>query len=247
MKNYAILIIQIFVSLLIIAGCIKEKTYKRISSFNPEKEIKIDVTEPSGLCLTFDGTGLWTVSDEDSGIYRLDLEGNVINQFKVNGFDLEGITVIDEERIAVILERTREVVILETSGNELKRTKLPFEGELNSGLEGITYDPILKTFYLLNEKKPSLLIKLDEELNLISIDTLNFAKDVSGIFYDPENFLWILSDESQVIVKTDLDGNELDRYEVSIPQPEGITIDKEKKNLFIVSDNSESLYIFKLE
>jgi uncharacterized protein YjiK len=140
------------------------------------------------------------------------------------------------------------VVILDTSGKELKRTSLDLEGELNSGLEGITYDRKEKKFYLLNEKKPQLLITLDKNLVELKRDTINFSKDVSGIFFDGnDNTLWILSDESQSIYKTDLSGNPIEEFKIKITQPEGITINKTRTKLYIVSDKTENLYVFDLE
>jgi len=205
----------------------------------------ISVPEPSGMDLTYEEDGFWTVSDETSSIYKLDSEGNVVRTLKIEGADFEGITVIDESKLAIVLERKREVVILDTSGNELTRTKLPFKGKENSGLEGITYNPNNGHFYILNEKEPSLLIELDEELEVVKVDTLIFAKDVSGIYVDVENnALWILSDEDQMIIKTDLQGNVIDKINISVVQPEGITIDKKGKRLYIVSDKRETLYVF---
>jgi len=207
----------------------------------------ISVPEPSGLDVTFDRSGFWTVSDETSSIYRLDSEGNVVQTLRVNGFDLEGITVIDEQRIAVVLERTREVLILNTDGTELQRKKLPLKGELNSGLEGITYNSENGHFFIINEKKPSLLLELDEKLEILSIDTLKFSKDVSGIYYDDvDKQLWILSDENQLVVKCDLNGIPQESIKVDIVQPEGITIDNEGNRLYIVSDNTESMYVYRI-
>jgi len=207
----------------------------------------ISVPEPSGLDVTFDRSGFWTVSDETSSIYRLDSEGNVVQTLRVNGFDLEGITVIDEQRIAVVLERTREVLILKTDGTELQRKKLPLKGELNSGLEGITYNSENGHFFIINEKKPSLLLELDEKLEILSIDTLKFSKDVSGIYYDDvDKQLWILSDENQLVVKCDLNGIPQESIKVDIVQPEGITIDNEGNRLYIVSDNTESMYVYRI-
>ena len=153
--------------------------------------------------------------------------------------------MIDDSTLAIVLEREREVVVLDTSGNELNRVKLPFEGEANSGLEGITYNPNNGHFYLLNEKKPSLLIEINNKFEVLDVDTLKFAKDVSGIYLDVENnVLWMLSDENQIIVKTDLHGNVIEKVDVNIVQPEGITIDKKGKRLYVVSDNRETLYVF---
>jgi uncharacterized protein YjiK len=218
---------------------------KQYLSFSKAHEIP--VIEPSGLDLTFLEDGFWAVSDENNTVYKLDNWGKAVKSFQVNGNDLEGIAVVDEKTIAVVLERSREVVIIDTSGKELKRKTLNLNGELNKGLEGITYDPEQKKFYIVNEKKPTLLLTLDENLIEISRDTLNFIKDASGIYFDVRNhLLWILSDESQLVAKCDLEGNPLKKYHISIVQPEGITINAEGKKMYIVSDWNKALYVYEL-
>ena len=208
----------------------------------------IPVPEPSGLDLSFDEKAFWVVSDQDSKVYLIDSWGREVKSFKVKGEDLEGITVMTDSTIAIVLERTREVVILDTAGNELKRASLNLNGELNSGLEGITYNPEKKNFYVLNEKKPRLLITLDENLVEVKRETLDFAKDFSGLFFDDkDNTLWILSDENQEIYKTDLSGKVIQEFRIKIKQPEGITLNKERTKLFIVSDVTGNLYVFNLE
>ncbi len=150
--------------------------------------------------------------------------------------------------LAVVLERTREVVLLDTSGKELKRKTIDLEGELNSGLEGITYNPKKKNFYILNEKDPGLLLTLDQNLVEQKRDMLKFAKDFSGIFFDEnDNTLWILSDESKRIFKTDLSGNPIEEFKIKVDQPEGITLNKARTKLFLVSDVTGNLYIFELD
>ena len=240
--------LSILLSAMLFSFCSKSNTEKSVKTLSFSVAEKIPVPEPSGLDLAFDETGFWIVSDQNSNVYLIDSWGKVVKSFKVNGEDLEGITVIDDSTIALVLERSREVVILDTSGLELKRAKLDLEGELNNGLEGISYDPDEKKFFVLNEKKPRLLLTLDENLNEIKRDTLNFAKDVSGIFFDAvDKNLWILSDESQRIFKTDLSGNPIEEFKIKITQPEGITLNKARTKLFVVSDKTENLYVFNLE
>lgn len=205
----------------------------------------ISVPEPSGLVMTQDKRGFWTVSDETSTIYRLDNEGNVVQTIKVDGFDFEAITLIDDTILVILQERTREMVFLDTSGTEIKRIKLDLQGELNSGPEGIAFNPENRHFYILNEKKPSLFVELDEQLNIIKKDTLKFCKDVSGLYFDEATqLLWMLSDESQLVIKADINGKLLEKIEITIPQPEGITLSEDGRKLFIVSDSRETLYVF---
>ena len=241
----------IYLSIFILAGvvtfCTKDKNENTVKTLSFTIAEKIPVPEPSGLALSSDERNFWVVSDENSKVYLIDSWGRVVKSFKVNGEDLEGITVIDDSTLAVVLERTREVVILDTSGLELKRAKLDLGGELNNGLEGISYDPEEKRFFVLNEKKPRLLLTLDENLIEIKRDTLNYAKDVSGIYFDAvDKNLWILSDESQRIFKTDLSGNPIEEIKIKVTQPEGITFNKARTKMYIVSDKTENLYVFNL-
>ncbi|MFO7525001.1 MAG: SdiA-regulated domain-containing protein [Ignavibacteriaceae bacterium] len=215
--------------------------------FESVRTNKLQLPEPSGLDLTFDKKGFWTVSDENSTVYRLDMDGNILRSFKVKGIDLEGITIVNENTIAVVLERSREIVLLDTLGKEIKRRKLDLPGELNSGIEGITYDSVNKKFYIVNEKSPGLLIELDSELNELNRTELKLAKDYSGIFYENhEDVLWILSDESQKIMITDKSGKLIEEYNTKIVQAEGITLDYENNRCYIVSDNKEELYEYKI-
>ena len=54
----------------------------------------------------------------------------------------------------------------------------------------------------------------------------------------------MLSDESQLVIKTDLNGKLIEKFEITIPQPEGIALSEDGRKLYIVSDNKETLYVF---
>lgn len=237
-----------FVLIVLFFSCsVKEKSGEKSYTFESVRTVKLKVPEPSGLDIAYNKYGFWTVSDENSTVYRLDPDGNILRSFKVKGVDLEGIATVGENVIAVVLERTREVVLLDTLGKEIKRKKLNLKGDLNSGPEGITYDDINKWFYIVNEKSPGLLIELDENLNELSRTELKLARDYSGIFYERINdVLWILSDESKKILITDKSGNLIEQYNTTIDQAEGITVDYENGRLFIVSDRKEEFYEYRI-
>ncbi len=240
-------IILSIISVLIV-GCNKKADDKIEIGLDYFKVYDIPVIEPSGLDLTFEEKGFWTVSDNNSTIYELDNWGKIVKSFKVEGIDLEGISVIDEQTLAVVAERGLEILIIDTAGTELNRLKVDIKGEFNSGLEGISYDPENKIFFVLNEKNPCMLLTFNEDLNEISRDTLSFIKDASGIHFDlKNNLLWILSDESQCVTKCDLAGNPIKKYKIKVAQPEGLTIDSDNKRMYIVSDVNSTLYVFNLE
>ena len=243
-----IVYLSVLLTLTLTASSCSEKKEENEKTLSFSVAEEIPVPEPSGLDISADEKGFWIVSDENSKVYLIDSWGKEVLSFNVKGEDLEGITVIDDTTLAVVLERTNEIVLLNTSGVELKRAALNLDGEFNSGLEGITYNRTDKKFYLLNEKKPLLLITLDENFSELSRDTLKFAKDVSGLFFDDkDSTLWILSDESQRIYKTDLSGNPIEEYKIKVMQPEGITLNKARTKLYLVSDKTESIYVFDLK
>jgi uncharacterized protein YjiK len=246
-KNYATIFIFISLSL----TQYKCNTNRQESPINTKLHLKkttaINVPEPSALALSFDGKSFWSVGDSDSMVFKLDMNGNIIKSFLVNGEDLEGITVIDSIHLAVILERVREVVVIDTSGKEILRRMFDLKGRLNEGLEGICYDVKTKDFYFINEKHPGLLIKTDSNFNEIFRKDLKLAKDYSDIFFSAaDRTLWILSDESKKIIQTDLNGNMILEYLINVEQPEGLVVDQKNKKAFIVSDKKEELYEFDL-
>lgn len=212
------------------------------------KRVTLQVSEPSGLCFTVERDGFWVVSDHVNKIYRLDNYGKVTQTIAVTAKDLEGVAIIDSNKIAVVGEKDSEVIILNLNGEILKSEKISIDDNEDSGLEGISYDPYRKIFYLLKEKKPGLLIKTDENFNEIERIKLDFAKDYSDIFYDGEKQeLWIVSDESKMVFNTDLDGKVIRKFSNKIVQQEGICVDVLNNRLFIVSDSREELYVFELE
>lgn len=229
-----------------ISGCVYEKPDEdKISSLKRINAVKIDVPEPSDLAISLSKNYLWTVSDENNTVYRMDKSGNILQSFTIDGDDIEGITETASDRIVITLERTREVVMFDTSGNEIKREQIELLGDLNSGLEGITYNHEKKLFYVINEKDPGLLLILDENFKLLKKHFLKFALDYSAASYDPvEDKLWILSDESNLLAKTDLEGNFIEGFSFEIQQAEGVAFDPEEKLIYLISDRTGELFTY---
>ncbi len=247
MKKTLIILSGLVILSLILICNLDNTQNKKIISLTPESIFKLSVPEPSGLCFDKKTKSLWTVSDEDTTIFNINFSGKVLQKIKVNGFDLEGVTFLNDSTLITILERSREVVFISLKGVEQKRFSLKIGGVPNEGLEGITYNSNNEHLYLIKEKNPCKLFETDLEGNILVEKTLNISKDLSGLFYDANNNqLWIISDESKSIFKCNLDGTVLQQFKVDIKQIEGITIDFTTSKLYLVSDHEEKLYIFNL-
>lgn len=241
-----ILITLVAILLITIIICYINNLSNSVDVLSPIKVVSLTVPEPSGLEYDKDENVLWTVSDETSKIYKIDFEGNILKEIEVDGFDLEGITKTDDSTLVVILERSRTVVILDTSGTELNRIELNLDGEPNKGIEGIAYNPNNSNLYILNEKKPRLLMKLDSD-GTVQKHSIDFALDLSGIFYEElTESLWILSDESEAIFKCNEKGSVITKYKIDIEQAEGIAINSMDSLLYVISDPLEKLFIYEL-
>ena len=246
-KNCAILILALLSIFTQVKCNNNTNEFTGVKDLRLISKTKIRVSEPSGLTITYDNNFFWAVGDDKNKIYKMDKKSNILKSFDVAGEDLEGIAVIDSITLAVVLERTREVVIVDTTGKEMNRYKIDVKGRLNEGLEGIAYDRINRTFYVLNEKRPGLLLKFDAAFKEIFRKDLKLAKDYSDIYFAEEDTsLWILSDESKRIMKTDLSGNKILEYRINVVQAEGLVVDYKNKRIFVVSDKKEELYEFEL-
>ena len=244
-----ILSILILIGIALIIYCNFFNKTNQLSSvtLSPIDIISLNIPEPSGLHFESSTNSLWIVSDENSTIYNTDLNGQILSKIIVDGLDLEGITIIKDSILVAVLERDRAILLLDKKGTELKRIKVDLSGKPNSGLEGIAFNPIKNSFFVINEKKPGLLLEIDSTGKTLSKNELTFASDYSGLFYNQsENYLWIISDEEKAIFKCTTSGKLIEKYNIEIEQIEGISINVEKSLLYIISDPLEKLFVFEL-
>ncbi|WAC19780.1 SdiA-regulated domain-containing protein [Luteolibacter sp. SL250] len=205
----------------------------------------IDVEEPSDLDLSEDRKTLWTVSDEGGIVYQMDLNGHILGSFGSGLEDLEGVTTVGHKGLAVVSEKSREIVLMTSVGKHSSRSKLDMPGERNKGPESLTYDPVESVYYALKEKTPGTLITLDASLRETSRAELNFAKDYSSMSYDPvRGHLWVMSDESDAVYVLDRDLRIQTIFSFDIEQPEGLAVDYEARKMWVVCDKSSILYTF---
>ncbi|NOR26976.1 MAG: hypothetical protein GQ540_00435 [Lutibacter sp.] len=205
---------------------------------------KINVSEASGLTINAAGSTLYTVSDNTSNIYELAIDGTVIKEYVYNGNDVEGISMVSNNKMLLVEERTKEIVEYDLSSKTYnKHTIIYSNNDSNSGLEGIAINLNDNSIFILNEKDPGLLMRLRSDFSIIESYNLNFASDYSGIFYDKDlNILWILSDERKTINKCSLKGVLIKSYSINVNKAEGIAVTN--NTIYIVSDSNSTLYKF---
>lgn len=206
---------------------------------------KTNVSEPSGLAINSDGTILYTVSDNTGKIYKLSTTGNLLQTFNYVGNDLEGVSIKSSDILLLAEERTKEIVEYYLSTGSSTKHKVNYENtDDNNGIEGVAFNTIDNTIFMLNEKNPGLLMRLRADFSIISTSELNFAGDYSGIFHDSfSNNLWIISDQSKTLNKCSLTGKLIKSYSINISKAEGVAVTSDK--VYIISDSDAKLYVYK--
>ncbi|MDG5767747.1 SdiA-regulated domain-containing protein [Balneolales bacterium ANBcel1] len=217
------------------------------------------LSDPSGLSPDYDGDGFWSVSDDPGGsIYRLDQTGQILEELRVNGHDMEGISQHPGDlTLYVAEERLRQVVQYATDGTELQRFDVEVEQQrVNDGLEGISVNPSTGTIYLVNKQNPRVFIELEltgdgEARNLqyrpvdFGADPESDGVDLSGLFYDSETgLLWMASDQARAVFILDTTGRPLAAFAAPAGNRdlEGISVLRQHNAIYTVSDEQRMLY-----
>ncbi|QDT30684.1 SdiA-regulated [Gimesia panareensis] len=141
-----------------------------------------------------------------------------------------------------------------------------FEEAGNNGLEGITCDPLRSEILLLKEADPGLLIAVSDDLErIVAVDYLDGGRgfvdeelkpqaiDFSGLCYDRvRDLFWIVSDQaSRVFTYDRRRGKVIQQFSFGaagkpIRKAEGVTLDRESKYLYVVSDADAELVRFRI-
>jgi len=209
------------------------------------RQVRVQVQEPSGLCLDPATGEFWTVSDETGLVHRIDAEGRVTRTLAWTGDDLEGVCVDPRDgSLWLACERDGMAVNLSTLGVELARHILePAGSGGNSGLEGIECDPRGR-LWLVKEKDPGLLFVWDPVSGGLETRALDFARDYSGLALDEERGgIWVVSDESESLTFLGDDGSRLE-YHLGLERLEGVAVSGDR--VWVVSDSNATLYELQL-
>ena len=206
--------------------------------------LNISVSEPSGLAISYNKDALYTVSDNNSKIYKLSFLGSILKTFDFVGDDLEGVSQFGQNKLLLAEERDKTIIEFDINTEQFIAHEIDYDNnEANSGLEGVAYKASTNSVFILNEKDPGLLMKLNANFIIESTYELDFASDYSGIFYDDIlDVLWIVSDQSKTLNKCKLNGILIKEYPIEVTKAEGVVVTNNK--IYIVSDSTNKLYTF---
>ncbi len=237
---------MLFILLISFSSCSDSPSPSLPQNLVQVNSFQLNISDPSGLSFHVDLEWFWTVSDKNHRVYLITQNGEILKELNIEAEDLEGITQIDEHRIAVVLEEKREVLIIDEFGEIQNRFETGITGTLNDGFEGITYLPDEDLLLIVNEKNPTFIMKIDLTGKIISSETLSLAKDFSGLFYDRDKKeIWILSEESNLIFRCNTNYEILNSYSIPDEKFEGIAIKDEI--IYMVSEITGQLTQFKIE
>ena len=111
----------------------------------------------------------------------------------------------------------------------------------NSGLEGITWDGDLNSFFVIKEKDPGLMIRISADLTTIQgCRVLTFSgMDYSDISYDSTRGLfWIVSDEAQKLYLYNWSTGAVQKaWGLGYTNGEGVAFNPGNSRLYIATDN----------
>ena len=122
----------------------------------------------------------------------------------------------------------------------------------NKGAEGVAYDPQAHCLYVIIEKLPMRVLRVDMASGAVS-DAFNaqavlgpLVSDLAGIcFVQGTRTLLILSQESKKVVQV-TPGGQLVGVPLEVPtphQPEGIALSQDESSLYVISEPNE-LYVY---
>ncbi len=250
-----------------------ENSWETRSLWLPEYQVRVEaqpvasvVNNLSGLTFDERRKQLWAVVNNPEELVALDLNGNFLARYPLKGFtDVEAVTYLGDNLLAVAEERSQSVVILPvpTQPGELQRedyasVSLSMGEADNSGFEGLGYDRAGDRLFAVKEHSPRKLYEiqgikasLNGQLNLKVIDReawiedKDMASDLASVHFDERTgHLVLLSDEAKMMLELDGEGELVSFRSLwsgfagltnSVPQAEGMTFD-ERGDLYLVSE-----------
>jgi uncharacterized protein YjiK len=205
-------------------------------------EYSTAVPEPSGLAYNSKNNTLMTVSDQNSTVYEMDFTGQITRSMVVASSDMEGIALSSNCDTMYVTEETNQLISKYLmNGTKVMSFPSSVATVVKHGPEGVTVDKNNHVF-VINEKLPTMLLEYSEGREIWRKD-INYTTDCSDLFYEAStDCFWIVSDESQEVIKISRTGALLGEWSVPFAKGEGLAIVQNK--IYIINDLDGKLYVF---
>lgn len=214
-------------------------------SLKADKKRKLQIPEPSDICLKTDRSGYFVVSD-DGFLFETDSVGKVLRKSSFLGFDFEGVFQ-DTSGLWVMDERTRFLYRFNTETLlPISTVEIPYSGGRNKGFEAICRNPKNGRMIVITEKDPIWIMELDAQQRIVYRIRFNGLSDVSAATVWNGN-LYFLSDEDHCIARiSPIDYSIEKKVSIKVLNPEGLS-PACNKGLVVSSDDQSKLYFFENE
>ncbi|UST95230.1 SdiA-regulated domain-containing protein [Pseudomonas siliginis] len=189
--------------------------------------------------LTYDPVrkSLFTVTNKNSELVELSLEGKILRRIALVGFgDPEAVEYISADTYVITDERQQRLIKIHLEADttfldaeDAEQMTLGVQMSGNKGFEGLAYDSVGKRLFVAKERDPMLIYEVHgfphfkpdktyavHVINNPKRDAGMFVRDLSSLQYDERSgHLLALSDESRLIIELDVDGRPLSTMSIS--------------------------------
>ncbi|GLH20388.1 hypothetical protein BR1R3_31300 [Pseudomonas atacamensis] len=199
----------------------------------------IDGLDDDVSALTYDPVrkSLFTVTNKNSELVELSLEGKILRRIALVGFgDPEAVEYISADTYVITDERQQRLIKIHLQADttfldaeDAEQMTLGVHMSGNKGFEGLAYDSVGKRLFVAKERDPMLIYEVHgfphfkpdktyavHVINNPKRDAGMFVRDLSSLQYDERSgHLLALSDESRLILELDVDGRPLSTMSIS--------------------------------
>ncbi|MXI49948.1 DNA-binding protein [Pseudomonas moraviensis] len=199
----------------------------------------IDGLDDDVSALTYDPVrkSLFTVTNKNSELVELSLEGKILRRIALVGFgDPEAVEYISADTYVITDERQQRLIKIHLEDDttfldaeDAEQMTLGVHMSGNKGFEGLAYDSVGKRLFVAKERDPMLIYEVHgfphfkpdktyavHVINNPKRDAGMFVRDLSSLQYDERSgHLLALSDESRLIIELDVDGRPLSTMSIS--------------------------------
>lgn len=233
--------------ILILVGCESEfDNFLAEDHDSDVRKVKKTDVKIKGLSGIARGNGRLFVVSDRAGLLELNQDFSIKDTI-LKETELEGVTVDEFTGDVWVCQERKQVVLQINPDTKEIISKFSLTDDVvskNRGLEGIVFDPISRTLFIVREKhKPSIFqvsvsgVKLKEIV--INID------DLSDITINKGD-LFLLSQEGQSINKMNQFGGLIKRWHIPLKKAEGLVFNDDGTFL-VVDDEEKELFQFKFK